>query len=158
MGEAGGLARPLPRGPAGADELIRVQAMAARIACEQMTEVALKALHDSVDRATCLPARPGWELKAAAHAEIFGLLADVAGDLAASDGGGRAGVMRDLMLTVGPAADGMIASSHRRLLAHLCAGEADGAALEMETHLRVLHYMWRLAHRPAPILSAHIEV
>jgi hypothetical protein len=54
--------------------------------------------------------------------------------------------MRELVLTVGPAADGMIASSCRRLLAHLSAGEADGAAPEMEAHLRVLHYMWRLAH------------
>jgi DNA-binding GntR family transcriptional regulator len=125
--------------------LIGVQAMAARVACEQMTEVALRALHDSVDRASCLPARPGWERKAAAHAEIFGLLADVAGDRAAGLSGGPAAAMRDLMLMVGPAADGMIASSRRRLLAHLSAGEADGAALEMEAHLRVLYYMWRLA-------------
>jgi GntR family transcriptional regulator, transcriptional repressor for pyruvate dehydrogenase complex len=125
--------------------LIRVQVMAARVACEQMTEAALLALHDSVDRASCLPARPGWERKAAAHAEIFGLLADVAGDQAAGQSGAPAAAMRDLMLMVGPAADGMIASSRRRLLAHLSAGEADRAALEMEAHLRVLHYMWRLA-------------
>jgi len=50
-----------------------------------------------------------------------------------------------LIFTVGPVADGMIASSRQRLLAHLSAGEADGAALEMEAHLRILHYMWRLA-------------
>jgi DNA-binding GntR family transcriptional regulator len=125
--------------------LIRVQAIAARVACEQMTEAALRALRDSVDRASCLPARPGWERKAAAHAEIFGLLADVAGDRTARLSGGPAAAMRELILTVGPAADGMIASSRRRLLAHLSAGEADGAALEMEAHLRVLHYMWRLA-------------
>lgn len=127
--------------------LIRVQAMAARVACEQMTEAALRALRDSVDRASCLPTRPGWEQKAAAHAEIFGLLADVAGDRAAGQSSGLAAAMRDLMLTVGPAADGMIASSRRRLLAHLSAGQADGAALEMEAHLRVLHYMRRLAAR-----------
>jgi hypothetical protein len=30
-------------------------------------------------------------------------------------------------------------------LRRLSAGEADGAALEMEAHLRVLHYTWRLA-------------
>jgi DNA-binding FadR family transcriptional regulator len=125
--------------------LIQVQAMAARVAREQMTEAALRALRGSVDQASCLPARPGWERKAAAHAEIFGLLADVAGDRAAGQSGGLAAAMRDLMLTVGPAADGMIASSRRRLLAHLSAGHADGAALEMEAHLRVLHYMWRLA-------------
>jgi GntR family transcriptional regulator, transcriptional repressor for pyruvate dehydrogenase complex len=125
--------------------LIRVQATAARVACEQMTEAALRALSDSVDRAACLPARPGWERKAAAHAEIFGLLADVAGNRTAGLSGGPAAAMRDLMLTVGPAVDGMIASSRRRLLAHLSARDADDAALEMEAHLRVLHYMWRLA-------------
>ena len=125
--------------------LIRVQAIAARLACEQMTEAALRALRDSVDRASCLPARPGWERKATAHAEIFGLLADVAGDRAARLSDSPAAAMRELILTVGPTADGMIASSRQRLLAHLSAGEADGAALEMEAHLRILHYMWRLA-------------
>ena len=42
-------------------------------------------------------------------------------------------------------ADGMIVSSRRRLLAHICAGDSEGAALEMERHLRGLLYMWRLA-------------
>jgi hypothetical protein len=49
------------------------------------------------------------------------------------------------MITVRPAVDGMITSSRRRLLAHLGAGHVDEAALEMEKHLRRLHYMWRLA-------------
>ena len=48
------------------------------------------------------------------------------------------------MLTVGPAADGMIVGSRQRLLTHLRAGDADEAALEMEHHLRGLHYMARL--------------
>ena len=39
----------------------------------------------------------------------------------------------------------MIISSRRRLLAHLRAGDGEGAALEMERHLRVLLFMWRLA-------------
>jgi DNA-binding FadR family transcriptional regulator len=49
------------------------------------------------------------------------------------------------MLAVGRGADGMIASSRKRLLAHLRARDGEGAALEMEKHLRSLHYMWRLA-------------
>ncbi len=48
---------------------------------------------------------------------------------------GGAGYMREVMLAVGRAADGMIVSSRRRLLAHLRAGDGDGAALEMERHL-----------------------
>jgi DNA-binding GntR family transcriptional regulator len=124
---------------------IEVHAMATRIACQPMTSRHLKALGDSVDQASCLSARSQWDRKAAAHAEIFNLLADVVDDpvLAPILSGGT-GCLPDLMTVVGPAADGMIASS-RRLLAHLGAGAADEAALEMEKHLRGLHYMWRLA-------------
>ena len=56
-----------------------------------------------------------------------------------------AGLAYDLMIAAGRAADGMITSSRQRLLAHLSGGDPEGAALEMERHLRVLHYMGRLA-------------
>ena len=49
------------------------------------------------------------------------------------------------VLTVGPGADGLILSSRRRLLRQLRAWDADGAAREMEHHLKGLHYMGRLA-------------
>jgi DNA-binding FadR family transcriptional regulator len=148
---------------ASADELAGVQATAARIACEQMTAPAMKLLLDSVERATDLPTRPGWERKAAAHAEFFHLLGGLAGDRAAGALTGQARLIGDLMRTAGPAANGMIISSRRRLLARLRAGDADGAALEIEEHLRVLHYMGRLADsgavrrrarkHPAPMLA-----
>jgi hypothetical protein len=131
--------------------LIQIQATATRAACLRMTAQHLKALHDSVEQASRLPARPQWDSKAAAHAEIFTRLADVADDPAASGVPG-AGFMYDLILAVGPAADGMIASSRRRLLAHLRAAHADEAALEMEKHLTGLHYMWRLTRCSAPSL------
>ncbi len=122
--------------------MIQAQAMAARIACARMTMLHLTALHDSVERA-CGPAgRSQWDRKAAAHAEIFSLLADVVDDPLLTRG---AGYVRELMLEVGRAADGMIVSSRWRLLAYMRAGDGEGAALEMEKHLRVLLYMWRLA-------------
>lgn len=128
------------------DGLIQIQAMATHAACLRMTAQHLKVLHDSVEQAFGLPARSHWDRKAAAHAEIFRLLADAADEPVASDATGVwVTFMHELMLTVGPAADGMIASSRRRLLEHLRAGHADEAALEMEKHLRGLHYMWRLA-------------
>jgi len=130
------------------DQLIQAQVLAARAACEQITSNALKLLIDSVDRACCLPSKPGWERKAAAHAEIFRLLADVAGHPTAV---GPLAAIDELMRTVGPAANGIITSSHRRLLARMGAGDAEGAAREMENHLRVLHYMGRLARRPATV-------
>ncbi len=133
------------------EELIRAQVLAARVACEQMTGPAFQLLRDSVDRACRLPARPGWERKAAAHAEIFRLLSRVAGGPAAGDEhSSQSGLICDLMHTVGPVANGMITSSRRRLLARLRAGDANGTALEMEDHLRTLHFMGRLARHPAP--------
>ena len=126
--------------------MIQAQAMAARMACTQMTVLHLTALHDSVERGRGLAGRSQWGRKAAAHAEIFSLLADVVDDpLLAPLLTGGAAYMREVMLAVGRAADGMIVSSRRRLLAHIRAGDGDGAALEMERHLRGLLYMWRLA-------------
>jgi len=58
---------------------------------------------------------------------------------------GGTAYVREVMLTAGRAADSMIVSSRRRLLAHLRAGDGGGAALEMERHLRAPLYMWRLA-------------
>ena len=126
--------------------MIQAQAMAARIACARMTTLHLTALHDSVERACALRGRSQWGRKAAAHAEIFSLLADVVDDpLLAPLLTGGAGYVREVMLAVGRAADGMIVSSRRRLLAYMRAGDGDAAALEMERHLRGLLYMWRLA-------------
>jgi hypothetical protein len=52
------------------------------------------------------------------------------------------------MLRVGPGADGLITNSRRRLIAYLRARDFEGAARELETHLRVLDLMGRLAHGP----------
>ena len=62
------------------DELIRVCALATRVACQRMTPSHLKALRDSVEQACCLPARTAWDGKVTAHAEIANLLADAAAD------------------------------------------------------------------------------
>ena len=121
--------------------MIQAQAMATRIACARMTMVHLTALHDSVERACGLAGRSQWGRKAAAHAEIFSLLPEVVDDPLLTGG---AAYVRQVMLAVGRAADGMIVS-WRRLLAYMRAGDSEGAALEMERHLRGLLYMWRLA-------------
>ena len=99
------------------EELIQAQAMAARIVCLRMTAQHLKTLHDSVDQASRLPARSQWDRKAAAHAEIFSLLAAAADPVPSEALHVAADLVHDLMLAVGPAAGGMIASSRRRLLA-----------------------------------------
>jgi DNA-binding GntR family transcriptional regulator len=134
------------------DELIRVCAVAARVACRRMTPRYLKALNDSVGQACCLPSGFDWDRKAAAHAEIVNLLADAAADPALAvlvrDVPGQ---LHDLMVTVGPAAGGIIAGSRRRLLVLLQAGDADGAAREIEQHLGGLLWMRRVSRRRAPV-------
>ena len=160
------------------EELIRWCALATRAACARMTAQQLKALHDSVGQARRLPARFAWDRKATAHAQILNLLADAAGAAHSADAAGAAHsadaaeavhaaqptarpvpaallnnavmAIHDLMITVGPAADGIILSSRRRLLELIRAGDADGAAAEMEQHLRRLHFMWKLSRSTEP--------
>src|SRR5260370_1328474 len=100
------------------DELIKMCGLAACIACRRMTPQYLKALSDSVEQACCLPARFAWDRKATAHAEIVNLLADSAADpLLVLLVRNVPGYLYDLMVRVGPAGNGILASSRRRPLA-----------------------------------------
>jgi FCD domain len=132
--------------PMTEDATISLLSDATHIACRRMTPQHLDALHACVDQASCLPARPDWGSKATAHLELFAILGDLTGDsdlsVLVSSATRR---LHELAMTVGPAADGIILSSRRRLLSQLRAWNADGAALEMERHLERLHFMERLA-------------
>lgn len=55
-----------------------------------------------------------------------------------------AGLAQRLMVTVGPAVSGMTASSRQRFLMCLGVGDPEGAARQMESHLRVLSFMGRV--------------
>ena len=136
-------------------ELIELQVSAVRNACGQMTALHLKALHESIEQACRIPAEFWWDRKAAAHAEIFNVLADAVNEpLAGRVLSSGAGLAYGLMIAAGRAADGMITSSRQRLLEHLSGGDPQGAALEMEQHLRGLDYMGRLANYAAHRASA----
>ena len=128
-------------------ELLEAQLSAICIACRRMTISQLSALQNSVDQAFATPAVFGWERKAAGYAGILNVLADAAADdvTTAQVLSGGVGLVYDLMVAIGPAVDGLTASSCRRLLEHLRAEDAEGVALELEKQLRVLHFMWRLA-------------
>jgi len=135
------------------DELIRVAGLATRVACQRMTPRYLKALSDSIEQVCCLPATFAWDRKATAYAEIVNLLADAAADpVLALLVRNLPGHLYDLMVTVGPAADDIIASSRRRLLALLRARDADGAGREMEQHLEGLS--WIVERRCVPVREA----
>jgi GntR family transcriptional regulator, transcriptional repressor for pyruvate dehydrogenase complex len=128
------------------DAMISLLSAATRIACRRMTPQHLNALHASVEQASRLSARHDWERKTTAHAGLFTMLGDVTGDCdLARLVSSAAGRLQDLVMTVGPAADGIILSSRRRLLRELRARDGDGAAREVERHLAGLHYMGRVA-------------
>lgn len=128
------------------DQLIQAQATAAQCACKRIGPPGLKALHESVREACQLPADAGWEQKAAAHAAFFSVLAEAADDsVIASVLAGGSGLAYDLMMMTGRAANGMVINSRRRFLERLDDGDPEGAARVLEEHLRILHFMCRLA-------------
>jgi hypothetical protein len=88
----------------------------------------------------------GCDDRPASSPEIFAVLADTADDPASSELLLRLvpGLVSDLALTAGPAADGIIVDSSRRLLAYLRAGDAEAAEREVERQLRCLYFMCRL--------------
>jgi DNA-binding FadR family transcriptional regulator len=132
------------------EALISMQGTIVRIACQRMRAAYLKALAESVQQASCLPVHLPWDRKAAAHAELFNLLGDATGDpVLARLAGVAVGWTHNLAVSVGPVADGIILNSRRRLLDCLTAGDADGAAHEMERHLSGLCFMSRVAERCA---------
>jgi hypothetical protein len=136
------------------DRLTEAQVAAVWTVCGELTAAQLHGLRRHVEQACLLSKRTGWDRKAAAHAEIFGLLAEAAGNPVQTQAPrSSARLAHRLMIAVGPgAADGITANSRKRFLAYLSAGNSEGAAHEMEGNLRVLSFMggcavqgpWRL--------------
>lgn len=143
-------ALPADREPLTDDRLISDQAMAVRAICGRRTLAQLEDMRRSVDRACLMSKSIGWDRRAIAHTEIFGLLADAAGHpVLAKVLNFGVGFAQQFMITAGPAADLITANSRKRLLAFLSADDPEGAAYEMERNLRVLRFMGRLAGCPA---------
>jgi hypothetical protein len=130
------------------EQLIQTQASAAEIVCKRLGPPHLKALQESIEEACRLPADEGWDRKAAAHAEFFSVLAEVANDPIVAPVLASGGELAyDLMVIAGCAADGIVTSSRRRFLECLRVGDVKGAAFEYGEHLRILHIMYRLTGR-----------
>lgn len=142
------------------EDLIAMLAITARTACRRITPGQLASFSGSVAQAESLPAKPYWNRKAVAHAEVIGILGDVTGDPVLMRLAGLAvGWTYDLAVAAGPGADGIILGSRRRLIGHLRAGEVDAAGQEIESHLRVLAFLGRLSRsgrsKAAPVRLAH---
>jgi DNA-binding GntR family transcriptional regulator len=129
------------------DAPIQVLAMAVHDICGRLTAAQLQEMHRRVEQAHLMPRHIGWDIRAAAHAEIFALLAAAADHPAlARLLNSGAGLTQHLMIAAGPAAGMMTVNSSKRLLTRLSAGDAEEAARETERHLRVLRFMARLAN------------
>ena len=124
------------------DAIVLIQSAVVRAACEQRTERDLAALRASVEQAASVPAGDGWACRAAAHVEFHNLLADATGNpVLAILIRSMTDTLQDIVVAVGPAADELIMSSRGRLLRHLQARDAEGAAGEIEEHLSRLDEM-----------------
>jgi len=140
-------ARPGNGEPLADSTTIEVLAMAIHDVCGLLTDGQLEEIRRSVEQACLMPKEIEWDRRAAAHAEIFGLLADAAGHpFPARMLNFGVGFMHQLMTTAGPVAGMMAANSSKRLLASLYADDAEGAAHEVERHLTALRVMGRLAN------------
>jgi hypothetical protein len=131
------------------DRLIEAQAAAVGAVCGKLSTEQLQAIQRSVERACLLPKDTGWTTRAAAHAEIFSLLAGAADDpdqSATLSSGAK--LARELTLTAGKSANGITVNSPKRLLACLSADDPEEAARETENYLRVLRVIGRLTARP----------
>jgi DNA-binding GntR family transcriptional regulator len=148
-------ARTVPRAAPTDDAAIRVLALAVRDVCGRLTAAQLEQLRRSAQGACLMPRHVGWDRRAAAHAEIFALLADAADHQVLArmlDVG--VGFTHHLMIAAGPVAGLVAAHSSERLVALLSVGDAEAAADEMEGHLKVLRFLGRLARCSAAGNSA----
>ena len=92
-------------------ELIQAQATAIHAACWQLSGQRMEGLRRGVEQACLLPGRFDWDRKAAAHAEIFTMLADAVRDPVLRQVlKSGAGLAHHLMMAAGPAADDVIRS------------------------------------------------
>ena len=83
-----------------------------------------------------MPPGEAWEDKAAAHAQFHCLLADATGTPGfALLARFVSSSLHDLIVQAGPSTEGLIITSHRRLLGHLEARDAEAAAREMGDHI-----------------------
>jgi GntR family transcriptional regulator, transcriptional repressor for pyruvate dehydrogenase complex len=129
--------------------LVLVQSTFARVACEQRTPQDLHALRTSVEQASALPAGAAWHRKAAAHAEFHRLLAEATGTSGyALVAAYMSASLQEIITLAGPAAEGPIIASRRRLLGHLESRDADSAAQEMEDHIARLFQQVLIARVP----------
>lgn len=117
--------------------VVLLQSTFVRLACEQRTDEDLRALRESVDRASGMNGT--WPDRAGAHAEFHCLLGDATRAAPYSllayyirDS------MRDIITAAGESGGGRIVVAHRRLISYLEARDADSAIWEMRRYLAQL--------------------
>jgi DNA-binding GntR family transcriptional regulator len=139
------------------DGLVPALATAVRLTCPHLSAQNLQAIGTQVEQGSRLPRKPGWERRAAAHAQLYRLLADAVDDpVVAPVLRMGAELVRDLAVTAGPGTDGLITSAHRRLLARLGAADAAAAERETERYLRCLHLRAHLVGHSSPNPAAAV--
>ncbi|TDD87979.1 FadR family transcriptional regulator [Actinomadura darangshiensis] len=125
------------------DATRRIATVVTVAACEVITDEGLAELEANVEEVAKLVKAAEWERKAQVNLEFQRLLARATGNpvlVIIMDS--LIGVLREVIQNVGPRQDDFTLRSRRRLLKHLSARDADGAAAEIERYLDRLHALW----------------
>ena len=114
-----------------------------RVACERMTPEYLAALEANVALAEELTAGEDWGHRAEVHIEFHKILVGATQNpLFIFLMNSVLELLPPIIAAVGPSRDSTVMQSRRRLMDKLRERDADGAAAEMERHLRRLHQRW----------------
>lgn len=120
-----------------------LSSMAARIACERMTDDDILKLQANLDRATAMTEAGEWEDKVEVHLEFHELLAEATGNpLLVLIMRTLTDVVGKTIHQLGPTHDDSIIRARRTLLRHLKARDAEAAAASLEKYFDRLHRTW----------------
>jgi GntR family transcriptional regulator, transcriptional repressor for pyruvate dehydrogenase complex len=127
-----------------------------RLACERATEEDLQRLEANVEQAEHFTRTEEWERRSVVNHEFLDLLAAAtANPVLEIFQHSVTEVIREIVSAIGPIPGEALLESRRRLLAHLRARDAEGAAAEMDRHLEWVHATWlgEVTTDPTPLVT-----
>jgi GntR family transcriptional regulator, transcriptional repressor for pyruvate dehydrogenase complex len=124
----------------------------ARVACERATEEDLDVLEANVDQAQSYGEAGEWERRSEVNHEFQNLLAAACHNpLLLMVQHSITDVVSEIVAAAGPIQDDWLLESKRKLVSYIRARDPDGAAQQMESHLKMVSAVWmQVLSEPSP--------